>query len=94
MYGHTPGSAGIFVNLPSGKRYFFVGDLVWASEAIAIPAERPWLARGMADNDPDAVRREIVRVHALAKQYPSLVIVPSHDRTVFNQIAEFPASQN
>lgn len=94
MFGHTSGSSGVFVNLPSGKRYFFIGDLVWASEAIAIPAERPWLARGMVDAEPAVVRREIVRVHRLAQKRPELVIVPAHDRAVFERIAEFPNSES
>jgi glyoxylase-like metal-dependent hydrolase (beta-lactamase superfamily II) len=32
--GHTPGSVVVFVNLPSGSRYAFVGDLVWQLEGM------------------------------------------------------------
>ena len=42
LTGHTPGSTGIFVNLPSGKRYFFIGDLVWMKESSARRNARFW----------------------------------------------------
>ena len=38
--GHTPGGVIIFVNLASGKRYAFVGDLVWQLEGITLREER------------------------------------------------------
>ncbi|MEO6051710.1 MAG: MBL fold metallo-hydrolase, partial [Pyrinomonadaceae bacterium] len=41
--GHTPGSIIAFITLPTGNRYALLGDLVWQSEGIEIPAERPWL---------------------------------------------------
>ncbi|HJQ24629.1 MAG TPA: MBL fold metallo-hydrolase [Blastocatellia bacterium] len=89
--GHTPGSMGMFVNLRSGKRFFFIGDLTWCREGVELPAERPWLSRRLVDKDEEQVRRSIVRVHELAKRYPDMVIVPAHDRRVHEQIAAFPA---
>ena len=89
--GHTPGSIGMFVNLRSGKRFLFIGDLTWAIEGIQLPAERPWMSRTLADYDQESVRRSIVRVHELAREYPELVVVPAHDRRVHNTIANFPA---
>lgn len=91
--GHTPGSTGIFVNLPSGKRYFFIGDLAWAAEGIDLPAERPWLARRLVDRDVKAVRRALVRVHRLAARYPEMIIVPAHDARVHERMAVFPARE-
>ena len=35
--GHTPDSIVIFVSLPSGVRYAFVGDLAWQMEGLDIP---------------------------------------------------------
>jgi N-acyl homoserine lactone hydrolase len=93
LEGHTPGSIGMFVNLRSGKRFFFVGDLTWATEGIRIPTERPWLSRRLVDFDDEGVRRSVVRVHNLASRYPNLVIVPAHDRRVHEQIAAFPDSE-
>ena len=88
--GHTPGSLGMFVNLRSGKRFFFIGDLTWAIEGVQIPAERPWVARTLVDYDDDGVRRSIVRVYELMNHYPDMVIVPAHDRRVHDRIASFP----
>ncbi len=88
--GHTEGSTGMFVNLPSGKRFFFIGDLVWALEGIQLPAERPWLARKLVDYDEAEVRRSIVRVYWLMKKYPEMMIVPAHDRRVHDRIKAFP----
>ena len=42
--GHTPGSVIVFVNLPSGTRYALLGDLVWQTEGIELPAQKPWLS--------------------------------------------------
>ena len=88
--GHTYGSTGVFVNLHSGKRFLFTGDLTWAIEGFQLPAERPWLARRMVDNDEAEVRRSIVKVHQLMQRYPDLRVVPAHDRRVHDQITALP----
>lgn len=88
--GHTEGSTGMFVNLPSGKRFFFIGDLTWAIEGVQLPAERPWLARRLVDYDEEEVRRSVVRVHWLMEKYPEMIIVPAHDRRVHDRIKAFP----
>lgn len=88
--GHTPGSIGMFVNLKSGRRYFFVGDLTWSAEGLRIPAERPWIARKLADLDEEGVRRSIAKVHFLMKQYPDMVVVPAHDRVLHETLPVFP----
>jgi glyoxylase-like metal-dependent hydrolase (beta-lactamase superfamily II) len=90
MSGHTPGSTGIFVTLPSGKRFFFIGDLVWLKEGYERPAERPFLSRDLVGEDGAAVRKEIVHVHRLHNKFPELTIVPAHDRRQFAGIAGFP----
>ena len=88
--GHTYGSTGIFVNLHSGRRFFFTGDLTWSLEGFQLPAERPWLARRLVDDDEAEVRRSILKVHRLMQQYPDLKVVPAHDRRVHDQIAALP----
>jgi glyoxylase-like metal-dependent hydrolase (beta-lactamase superfamily II) len=92
--GHTPGSMGMFVNLRSGKRFFFTGDLTWALEGVELPAERPWISRRLVDLDEEKVRLSIVRTHQLSKRYPDMIIVPAHDRRVHNRIAIFPQSEH
>lgn len=88
--GHTDGSLGVFVNLPSGKRFFFTGDLTWSIEGLRLPAERPWLARRLVDYDEDAVRRSIVKVHELMQKYPDMIVVPAHDRRIHESVASLP----
>ncbi len=91
MGGHTPGSTGVIVTLPSGKLFFFVGDIVWTREGYERPAERPFMARHLVGEDGAAVRSEVVHLHRLHNQFPQLTIVPAHDRRQFAGIARFPA---
>ncbi len=91
--GHTPGSVGLFVNLPSGKRYLFAGDIVWAREGYQIPAERPWLARRLVDHNDAGVREAIVELHELHELHPELVIVPAHDRRIHETLAQYPTTE-
>jgi glyoxylase-like metal-dependent hydrolase (beta-lactamase superfamily II) len=84
--GHTPGSVIAFVTLPSGKRYALVGDIVWQREGVEIPAERPWLARRIADKEDERVRTVVVRLHMLKERFPDLVIVPAHDSRIWEQL--------
>jgi glyoxylase-like metal-dependent hydrolase (beta-lactamase superfamily II) len=89
MPGHTPGSVGVFVSLPSGKRFLIIGDTSWTKEGVDWPAEKPWLARRMVDHDAAAVREQLVMLHQLQRSNPDLVIVPCHDARVHERIAEF-----
>ena len=84
--GHTPGSVVVFVALPTGKRYAFVGDLVWQREGITLREERPWLQRALADVDPAAVRANIARMAAIATRFPEIAIVPAHDARAFAEL--------
>jgi glyoxylase-like metal-dependent hydrolase (beta-lactamase superfamily II) len=88
--GHTDGSTGVFVNLHSGKRFLFTGDLTWSLEGFQLPAERPWLARRLVDYNENAVRSSIVKIYRLMERYPDLKVVPAHDRRVHDQISAFP----
>lgn len=89
--GHTPGSTITFVHTEDNKHYALVGDLVWQKEGIELPAERPWVSRWLVDKDPAAVRGEIVHMHRLQQMWPELVIVPAHDRRVWDTLPRFPA---
>ncbi len=88
--GHTKGSLGMFVNLKSGNRYFFTGDLTWAFEAILKPSEKHVIPRGKVDGDREKVKESIVKVHHLAKQNPAIKIIPAHDYHAQKNIANFP----
>jgi glyoxylase-like metal-dependent hydrolase (beta-lactamase superfamily II) len=87
--GHTPGSVSVFVTLPTGKRYAFVGDLVWQREGIMLREERPWLQRSLADVDPAGVRAEILRMAAIVARFPEITVVPAHDARAFADVPPF-----
>jgi N-acyl homoserine lactone hydrolase len=84
--GHTPGSIIAFITVSTGQRYALVGDLVWQTEGIDLPAQKPWLARRMADNDSAATFKLIEQMHALKQSNPDLMIVPAHDSRVWDQL--------
>jgi len=77
--GHTPGSVVVFVALPSGSRYAFVGDLVWQREGVFEREERPWLVRGALEHDAVALRQSLLLMSAVATRFPQIILVPSHD---------------
>ena len=86
--GHTTGSVVVFVTVPSGQRYAFIGDRTWQLDGIRRRVERPWLLRKLADSDPGQVRQGLLRVIALAGL---MQIVPAHDRDAYDGIAHLPA---
>jgi len=85
--GHTTGSVVIFVTVPSGRRYAFIGDLTWQLDGIRRRVERPWLLRKLADSDPEQVRQGLLRVIALADL---MQIVPAHDGNAYDGIPHLP----
>lgn len=89
MPGHTPGSTGVFVTLPSGNRFLAIGDTSWTREGVDWPAEKPWLTRRMVDHDAAEVREQLILLHQLQRANPELVIVPAHDARVHVTIASF-----
>jgi N-acyl homoserine lactone hydrolase len=86
--GHTTGSVVVFVTVPSGQRYAFIGDLTWQLDGIRRRAERPLLMRKLADSDPGQVRQGLLRVIALAGL---IQIVPAHDLNAYDGIPYLPA---
>ncbi len=90
--GHTPGSVVVFVTLPSGTKYALLGDLVWQTEGIELPAERPWPIRRLLGEDDSQVRENISRVVAVSKKYPQIHLLPAHDERAFRMLPVFPAS--
>lgn len=89
-FGHTPGGVVIFVTLPSGTQYAFVGDVVWQLEGITKREERPWITRRRADTDAEANSQNILRLIALKERMPDLIIVPAHDIRAFALMPKLP----
>ena len=86
--GHTTGSVIVFVTVPSGMRYAFIGDLTWQLDGIRQRLERPLLMRKLADSDPEQVRQNLLRVIALADL---MQVVPAHDQNAYDGIPHLPA---
>jgi N-acyl homoserine lactone hydrolase len=81
--GHTTGSVIVFVTLPAGNRYAFIGDVAWQLEGVRRPAERPLLMRKLADTDAGQVREGLLRIAALAGR---MQVVPAHDVSAYDGI--------
>jgi glyoxylase-like metal-dependent hydrolase (beta-lactamase superfamily II) len=90
--GHSPGSILAFIALPSGKRFVLLGDLVWQSDGIMRPAERPGLTGVLVDDDGSQVRHGIAHVAAIARRFPELVLLPAHDDRAWSKLPVFPRS--
>jgi N-acyl homoserine lactone hydrolase len=86
--GHTSGSVIVFVTVPTGQRYAFIGDVTWQLEGITKPAERPLLMRKLADVDPGRVREDLLQVASLAGL---MQVVPAHDVNAYAGIPPLPA---
>ncbi|WP_420474574.1 MBL fold metallo-hydrolase [Noviherbaspirillum sp. ST9] len=91
MFGHTPGSIGMFVKVDSGKRYFFVGDVVWNAGAVKEGRPKFWPARIQVDKDAGQTQRTVDQVRALVERDAELVVVPAHDGAVQQALGFFPA---
>jgi glyoxylase-like metal-dependent hydrolase (beta-lactamase superfamily II) len=74
--GHTTGSVIVFVTLPDGYRYSFIGDLTWQLDGITRRLEKPLMMRMLADSDTKQVRRDMERIIALQDR---VQVVPAHD---------------
>jgi glyoxylase-like metal-dependent hydrolase (beta-lactamase superfamily II) len=85
--GHTSGSVVVFVTLPAGERYAFIGDLTWQLDGIRRGAERPWLMRRMADVDAGLVRERLAASIALSRV---IRVVPAHDGAAYESIPPLP----
>ena len=86
--GHTTGSVVVFVTVPSGQRYAFIGDLTWQLDGIRRRAERPLLMRKLADSDSAQVRQGLLRMIALDGLVQT---VPAHDLSAYDGIPRLPA---
>jgi N-acyl homoserine lactone hydrolase len=91
LFGHTPGSIGVFVNAGPNKRIFHVGDTVTVKEGYERPARKSAVL-GVTDRDHERVAYIVALLHQLHQRDPSLTILPAHDREVWLDIfgAEAP----
>ncbi len=85
--GHTTGSVIVFVTLPDGDRYAFIGDVTWQLEGVRRQAERPLLMRKLADVDAGQVREDLLGVASLAGL---MQVIPAHDVSAYDGIPRLP----
>ncbi|MFO0580447.1 MAG: hypothetical protein U1A78_41270 [Polyangia bacterium] len=83
----------VFVALPDGRRFVFVGDLAWQLEGLTERRERPWLVRFAGDADPAAVRENLLRIAAPKARAPELTLLPAHDPRGFLSIEPWPQAR-
>jgi glyoxylase-like metal-dependent hydrolase (beta-lactamase superfamily II) len=74
--GHSVGSQLIYVELADGKRFLFVGDIVWTKDNIRLQTGRPGLATLLMKEDRAAVAAQ---VKALAELPKDVHLVVAHD---------------
>jgi glyoxylase-like metal-dependent hydrolase (beta-lactamase superfamily II) len=90
LYGHTPGSVGMFLTLGSSRRFFFVFDAVWRHAALLGARPKFWLMNKIVDNDPEATGIMLRRIVAVMKSNPGLTVLPAHDGEAQDLIGYFP----
>ena len=92
LSGHTAGQVGLFINLDSGKRLFFIGDTAWTLRGVEHNRSRPQFVQWIAhvDSDREANAQVLQQIHQLSEEQPELLIVPAHDELVAQQLAHFP----
>lgn len=90
MFGHTPGSVGLFLTVSSGRRFFFVGDVVWSAAALREGRPKFWAARPLVDADVEATAATIEKIRAVVARDPDIVVVPAHDSVVQDALGYLP----
>lgn len=84
LRGHTPGSVGIFVNLSSTRRFFYVGDSVDDERGFEERVGKPLLLRD-SDNDRALANQIVSRLNELHEKVPALTIIPAHGRSAYKK---------
>ena len=84
LRGHTPGSAGIFVNLSPTLRLFYVGDAVDDERGFEERVGKSLILRD-SDNDTALADKIVGRLSELHRKAPGLVIIPAHGRSAYKK---------
>ena len=90
LWGHTPGTLGVFLRLGSRRGALIISDTSWTNEGVAWPAPKPEISKE-ADFDPEGVARLLIHLHRLQRENPGLLIVPSHDKRALDALAAWAA---
>jgi len=76
--GHSPGLMGLYVTMPSGRRFLFSADTFYFPEGLEQRMPKSALMQSLVSESPEA-GSSINRVYELMNSDPELVIVGSHD---------------
>jgi glyoxylase-like metal-dependent hydrolase (beta-lactamase superfamily II) len=76
--GHSPGLMGLYLTMPSGRRFLFSADTFYFPEGLEQRKPKSGLMRALVSEGPEA-GASIDRVYELMKSEPKLEIVGSHD---------------
>jgi glyoxylase-like metal-dependent hydrolase (beta-lactamase superfamily II) len=74
--GHSPGSQLVYVELASGARYLFIGDIAWSEDNIQLQRGRPLLLEWLGHEQRGVVAEQ---VRALATLPAAVHLVIAHD---------------
>jgi glyoxylase-like metal-dependent hydrolase (beta-lactamase superfamily II) len=83
--GHTAGSQLVYVELASGARFLFVGDIAWSYDNVRLETGRPGLATLLMKEDRPAVAAEL---HALARLPADVHLIVAHDPVALEKDVE------
>ena len=92
LHGHTPGSVGVLVNLPDGRRIFLIGDAANDRKGVAKLRARPKLLR-WTDADRPKAEGVVAQLHALVEAAPEIELVPAHERKAYVETFGAPAER-
>jgi glyoxylase-like metal-dependent hydrolase (beta-lactamase superfamily II) len=80
--GHSTGTQLIYVELASGARYLFVGDIAWSEDNLKLQRGRPRLIELIGKEDRAAVAAQ---VKALAALPSDVHLVVAHDPVAYER---------
>ncbi|MDI6743110.1 MAG: MBL fold metallo-hydrolase [Smithella sp.] len=79
--GHSPGLMGLYITMPSGRRFLFSADAFYFPEGLEHRMPKSKLMQSLVSEGMEA-SSSINRVYELMKSEPELEIVGSHDYRV------------
>lgn len=79
--GHSPGLMGMYLTMPSGRRFFFSADTFYFPEGLEQRTPKSKLMQTLVSEGPES-DSSIDKVYYLTKTDPELEIVGSHDYRV------------
>ena len=92
LFGHTPGSVGVFLNLSATRRLLHVGDTLNTAESLDRGVRKSWLMRTLTDDDEELAAAQGARLVELHRADPVLKILPAHDRVAWKGFFGPPAA--